>query len=135
MRAVGVPAQAARDMLTTMHRYGFAPEHVGRVQQETIRCAKAGLPAEPMMNKAMEGMAKQASEQQILAAMTAVHSRYAQANRLAKTISEEKETVDAVMQAIADSLAAGMQTRDMEAVAAHLEIQTRQQTMERCLQS
>jgi hypothetical protein len=128
MSAVGVPSEAARNMLTMMHQNRFSEESIARAQQVTMNCAKAGLPTEPVMSKAVEGMAKQANEQQIVAAMATVHSRYAQANRLAKTMSKEKQTVDTMTQVIADSLAAGMKTKDMETVMAQLRTQTHTQT-------
>ncbi len=82
MSTVGVPAEPARNMLTAMHQHQFTSQNIVRAQQEVMNCAKAGLPTEPVMNKASEGMAKKASEQQVIAAMQTVHSRYARANRM-----------------------------------------------------
>lgn len=126
---VGVPAEQARSMLTAMHQHQFAEEHIARAQQTVMNSAKAGLPTEPVMNKAREGMAKKASGQQIVAAMETVHNRYAHANRMAKAISGNKNTEGKLTHAIADSLAAGMQARHMEAIV--LELQNRQATRAR----
>ena len=60
--------------------------------------------------------------------MEAVRNRQAYADQLAKSLSTDKKNTGMLTGAIADSLAAGMQTRDMDAVAAQLQIQTRQQT-------
>jgi hypothetical protein len=128
MSAVGVPPAAARNMLTMMHQNRFSEESIARAQQVTMNCAKAGLPAEPVMRKAVEGMAKQANEQQIVAAMAAVHSRYAQANRLAKSITQNAHTVDTITNVIADSLAAGMKTEDMDNLMTRLRTRTQTQT-------
>ena len=128
MTAVGVPAEPARNMLTMMHHHQFTNENIVKAQNEVMNCAKAGLPTEPVMNKASEGMAKKASEPQIIATMQAVHSRYARANRMAKTISSNKHTVDTTTHSIADSLAAGMKARDMEAIALQLQNQKNEQT-------
>ena len=82
-----------------------------RARQVVMDAARAGLPTEPVMSKAMEGMAKQAEEQQIIAAMEIVRNRYAYAEQMARSLATEKKSVEAMGRAIADSLAAGMQTR------------------------
>ena len=128
MSTVGVPAEPARNMLTAMHQHQFTSQNIVRAQQEVMNCAKAGLPTEPVMNKAAEGIAKQASEQQIVAAMATVHGRYAQANQMAKTMSMEKNNVDKMTHSIADSLAAGMKAKDMEAIATQLKTHNFEQT-------
>ena len=130
MSALGIPEAQAQKMLTQMVQNRFQKQNIVRAQQVVMAAAKAGLPTEPVMSKAMEGMAKQAKEQQVIAAMETVRSRYAHANRLAKSLSDDKKSVDTMTKAVADSLAAGMKTEDMEAVMAQLQVQTqsRQQT-------
>jgi hypothetical protein len=127
MSTVGVPAEPARNMLTAMHQHQFTSQNIVRAQQEVMNCAKAGLPTEPVMNKASEGMAKKASEQQVIAAMQTVHSRYARANRMAKTMANDNHTVDKLTHSIADSMAAGMKAKDMEAIMLQLENQNKTQ--------
>ena len=107
MSAMGADYEDARKMLTTMHRNQFSDETIARARQTVMQCAKAALPTEPVMNKAMEGMAKQAREAQIIAAMQAVRSRYTTASRMAKTLSNNKAHTTAMTHSIADSLAAG----------------------------
>ena len=128
MSALGIPEAQAQKMLTQMVQNRFQKQNRIRAQEVVMAAAKAGLPTEPVISKAMEGMAKQAKEQQVIAAMETVRSRYAHANRLAKSLSDDKKSVDTMTQAIADSLAAGMKTEDMEAVMAQLQVQSRQQT-------
>jgi len=127
MSDVGVPTEPARNMLTAMHQHQFTNRNIVRAQQEVMNCAKAGLPTEPLMIKASEGMAKKASEQQIIAALQAVHNRYAHANRMAKKLSSDNNTVDTLTHSIADSLAAGMRARDMEAITLQLKNQNKAQ--------
>ncbi|BBO68307.1 hypothetical protein DSCA_22370 [Desulfosarcina alkanivorans] len=128
MSALGVPQAQAQEMLTQMVKNQFQKQNRIRAQQVVAATAKAGLPTEPVMSKAMEGMAKQAGEQQILAAMETVRSRYAHAKRVARSLSDDDESVDTMTRAIADSMAAGMKARDMEPVMAWLQTRTRQQT-------
>ena len=128
MSAMGADYEDARKMLTTMHRNQFSDETIARARQTVMQCAKAALPTEPVMNKAMEGMAKQAREAQIIAAMQAVRSRYTTASRMAKTLSNNKAHTTAMTHSIADSLAAGMTVKDMETLTTQLRTQSRQQT-------
>jgi len=129
MNAVGVPAEPARNMLTAMHQHQFAQDNIAKAQHTVMNCAKAGLPTEPVMNKASEGMAKNASETQIVAAMQTVQRRYTHANKMAKTISNDEDTVNALTYSIADSLAAGMKARDVEAVMLQLDNQNKIRAM------
>ena len=125
MSALGIPDAQAQKMLTQMVQNRFQKQNIVRAQQTVMAAAKAGLPPEPVMSKAIEGMAKQAKEQQVIAAMETVRSRYAHANRLAKSLSDDKNSIAAMTQTIADSLAAGMKTEDMETVISQLQVQTR----------
>ena len=125
MSALGIPKAQAQKMLTLMNQNRFEKQNIVRAQQVVMNTAKAELPTEPVMSKAIEGMAKQAKEQQVIAAMETVRSRYAHANRLAKSLSDDKKSIDTMTKAAADCLAAGMKTEDMEAVVAQLQVQTR----------
>ena len=133
MSALGIPEAQAKKMLTLMVENHFEERNVVRAQEVVMDAAKSDLPCEPIMSKAVEGMAKQAGEQQIIAAMESVRSRYAHASRLAKSLSDDKTSVDALTHLMADSMAAGMRAEDLEAVKAQLATQsrTRQQTRNR----
>ena len=123
MSALGIPKAQAQKMLTLMNQNRFEKQNIVRAQQVVMNTAKAELPTEPVISKAIEGMAKQAKEQQVIAAMETVRSRYAHANRLAKSLSDDKKSIDTMTKAAADCLAAGMKTEDMEAVVAQLQVQ------------
>ena len=124
MSSLGIPEAQAQKMLTQMVQNRFEKQNRIRAQQVVMATAKEGLPTEPVMSKAMEGMAKQAKEQQVIAAMETVRSRFAHAHRLAKSLSDDDESIDTLTRAIADSLAAGMKTQQMEAVQTQLRART-----------
>ena len=128
MRALGVPESQARKMLTQMIQSKFQEQTRIRAQQVIMTAAREGLSTEPIMNKAMEGMAKQVKEQNIITAMEAVYGRNAYAHQLAKALSDNKKSIENMTLTIADGLAAGMKAKDMEPVAAQLKVQTLQQT-------
>jgi len=131
MSAVGIPEAQAQKMLTRMVENRFQEQNRLRAQQIVMSAAKMGLPTEPVMSKAMEGMAKQVKEQQVIRAMETVSSRYSYANRLAKTLSDDKASIDTLTHSIADSMAAGMKSRDMDVMINQLQTQSRQQTATR----
>lgn len=128
MSALGIPEVQAEKMLTSMHQNRFQRQNMVRAQQAVMAAAKEGLPTEPIMNKAMEGMVKKAEEQQVISAMEAVRSRHEYAYRTARSFANNKKSVEIMAKAIADSAAAGMPVQDMDRIAAQLQSQTRQQT-------
>lgn len=128
MAAVGIPEAPAREMLTLMVRNRFEHRNRIRAQQMVMETARAGLPTEPVMDKAMEGMAKQVGEAQILQAMESVRSRYAVAHRMTTSMPIDKARVSSVTREVADSLAAGMRPADVEAIMDELRMRTIQQT-------
>lgn len=128
MSTAGVPEAQARKMLTQMVQNRFENRIVNQARQEVVNAARAGLPTEPVMNKAMEGIAKKADPQAVIAAMQAVRSRYAHADRVARSLSRDTRNIGRMTHAVADSLAAGMSTEDLEAVRAQLQVQRHQQT-------
>ena len=128
MSGLGIAEEPARQMLTLMIQNRFEKRNMVQAQQLVIAAAKAGLPTGPVMSKAMEGMAKQVPEPQIIAAMERVQQRHEYANRLAKSLVTEKKNVDAASLAVADSLAAGMQQKDIETVKAQLQTRTQTRT-------
>ena len=127
MNAAGVPAEPARNMLTMMHQHQFTHENIVKAQNTVMSCANNELPTEPVMSKAMGGMAKNASQQQVIAAMQTVQNRYASSSSMAKTMSKDKATVATLTHAIADSMAAGMKSGDMEVIALQVKNQNRTQ--------
>lgn len=127
MRTAKVPVDAARQMVTMMHQSRFRHEMIVRSMHEVMNAARAGLPAEPLMNKAVEGMAKHVDAQQILTALKTVRNRYAHANRMAKSLSTDTKSIALMTRFIADSFTARMAERDMEKVAGELQVQFRKQ--------
>jgi hypothetical protein len=135
MSAHGVPEAQALKMLRRMAQDGFGKQTMTRACQVVVGAAKAGLPTEPVMSKALEGMAKQAKAQHIIAAMETVSNRYTYANQLAKSLSVGKKSQTTMTNVIADSLAAGMSAKDMDGLMHQLQLRTksRQQTQNKAI--
>ena len=128
MSALGVPQAKAEKMLTLMLQNRFREENIVRAQRVVMQNAREGLPVNPVMSKAMEGMAKGVTDDRTVAAMEQVRSRQMFSYRIAGKLSTDPETVEALADTAYDALAARMREQDMERIAARLEVWTRQQT-------
>ena len=127
MSAVGVPEAQARAMFAAMVSNRYSAQSREQARQTVMSAARDGLPCEPLMAKAMEGMTKRAGEQQVVRAMATVRDRWAEADRLARRMTTDRRAVAAMRQAVADSLAAGMRVGDVEAIQARLQVRVRDQ--------
>lgn len=124
MNSFGIPEAESQEMLTQMVKNRFEEQSMIRASRVVMDAARSGLPTEPLMSKAMEGMVKKVHEQKIIAAMETVRNRYALADQMARSLSMDKSSIEAVSNTIVDSLTAGMQIADIEAVMAQLKNQT-----------
>ena len=128
MGAEGVPEEQAEKMLSLMRQNSYKEQNLVRAQQTVLRAAEENIPTEPVMNKAMEGMAKQVPQEQVIGAMETVRNRYSYAYRLARSLTDDKRVIKPMAETIADCLAAGMTKQEMDKVVAQVRTQTRQQT-------
>ena len=100
---------------------------------------QSGLPVDPVMNKAFEGMAKNKPDETIVQAMKKTQSRYAYAYRKAQDVTTDEESQNTLGQSIAQGMGAGLQDQDIERVMAQLQTRTRQMSQKKadelCLQT
>jgi len=125
MIAAGVPGDKAEKMLQMMASHNFSHRNMVRAQQLVIDCEKKGLPSSQVMNKAFEGMAKNAPDEAIVNAMEATHSRYSYAHRHAKQITNDERQVEEISEAIAGGLKAGVNKKDADKIMAAVRQRTR----------
>jgi hypothetical protein len=111
-----------------MHLNRFEEQSIIRARQTVLDTARDGLPTGPVMSKALEGMAKKVSQEQVIAAMEAVRSRHNLAFRLAQSLSDDITAHGPLTQVITDSLAAGMTAPEMEKILSRLNLPTRRHT-------
>lgn len=116
----GVPLRDAAALSASMESKGFDDHQINRVATIVRVANQKGLPTGPIIDKAFEGVAKNAPPDRIVQAMEAVLSRYgfadAQARRFARNPAEQQ----AIRDAVADGLAAGMSREDAGRIAQHL---------------
>jgi len=131
MSALGIPEMEARKMLTEMVRNRFTEQNMVQARRMVMDAARAGLPTEAMMSEAMRGMARQAREQEVIAAMATVRDRYTYADRMARSLATEPRRIETMRTAMVDCLATGMRPADLEAVRERLQVQSQTRTQTR----
>ena len=126
MIQAGIHPDDAIQMTQFMLTNRFRQEQVQRAQEMLMQAIRAGLPAEPIMNKAYEGMAKKVRNEAIVQAMETVRSRYAFAYQQAASLTKERGQVRPLGDLIADTLSAGMEQGDVEILRSKLQERTDQ---------
>ncbi|MGD9366140.1 MAG: hypothetical protein PVH87_10605 [Desulfobacteraceae bacterium] len=124
MVSMGVPYEAAVKMQNRFHK-----QQMVRARNIIQNAIQQGVPVDPVVDKALEGMAKNVSEQQIVRAMEQVRNRFAVAQLEARQITRNRSRQQTMTRTMAHTMAAGMPPEDVSAIAA--QIRSRQRTMAR----
>lgn len=139
MIRAGISQDDATQMTRAMLQHRFQERHLLQAQNTLMETIQSGLPVEPVMNKAFEGMAKNKPDGLIVQAMKKTQSRYAYAYRKALELTPDQETQNSLGLSIAQGMGAGLQEKDMEPVMAQLQTRIRQMSQnkadELCLQT
>jgi len=125
----GVPSNQAIKMTRMMIQHRFEFQHIVRAHQVVMNAIKEGLPQEPVLNKGFEGMAKNVNGTRVVQAMQNVHNRYSYAYQRAMEITPSKSQLNIIAAAIAESLAAGINKKDIEQVMLGLQQRSRQKSI------
>ena len=126
MIRAGVPEDQAMQLIQTMERQQVREEHIIQAQQMVMTAHNQGLPVGPMINKAMEGLAKGVATEETLQAMEKVQNRYSIASRHAMQITANEARREQLRDMIADGLAAGIGNKDLDRIMEQLQQRTRQ---------
>ena len=139
MISEGTPTDAAINFTRAMFQHRFRAEEILKAQDIIIEAKQQGLPVEPIMNKAYEGVIKQAKDVQIVSAMEKVRNRYSIAHQLSNEIAQEHKKKVQIRNTIAASLSAGLHEKDidkiMNAFKARIQNQSRRQYADLALES
>jgi CRISPR/Cas system-associated protein endoribonuclease Cas2 len=139
MVQTGISQDDATQMTRAMLQHRFQERHIIQAQNMLMETMQSGLPVEPVMNKAFEGMAKNQPDEGIVQAMKMTQSRYAYAYRKAGELTTDEETQNSLGLSIAQGMGAGLQDKDIEPVMAQLQTRVRQMSQnkadELCLQT
>lgn len=122
----GVPADEAIKMTKLMLEKQFRQEYIFRAHKIVVDTKDDGLPVEPVMNKAYEGMAKQVQDKSVIKAMEMVQNRYRVASDQAEKITRDQGSRGRIRDMIADCSAAGVSNDDVGKVAHEFQERARQ---------
>jgi hypothetical protein len=125
----GIESDDAIGMTKLMLQNQFSYQQTLQAQEMLMQALQSGLPSEPLMNKAYEGMTKNVESGSVLQAMENVRSRYAFAYRKAGQLTEEPEEISSLGNMMANALAAGFERGDIDRIMDRLQDMT--QTMDR----
>jgi hypothetical protein len=127
MIQAGVESDDALRMTRAMLQNRFERRQIIQAQEAVMAALKQGCPAEPVMNKAYEGMMKQVAAERVVQAMQQVQLRYAAAYRNADTLGLGTEVRNQVGNRLAEGMAAGLEEEDAARIMQQIRIRT--QTM------
>ena len=116
------------DMTRQMLSNNFSQQQVLQAHAILMNALKQGLQTEPIMNKAFEGLAKQAQAKTVVQAMEQVRSRHAYATKQARAITNDRAKAQQMAAMLAGSMAAGMTHEDADRIMQVLQDRTRSMT-------
>ncbi len=122
----GVPDDEAEKMVRVMSQNNFRHQHMIRALKVVVDTGEEGLPVAPVMNKAYEGIAKNAPDEIIVKAMEKTRQQYAYAYGQAKQVTDDKQQIQRIGKAIVDGLKAGLNKDGADQIMAAVRQQTRQ---------
>jgi hypothetical protein len=106
-------------------RDGGWPDDAVTRAQDIVRAAQQhGLPTQPIVNKALEAMAKRVPPSRALQAMEAVSARYTVAYAQARVLARRPEEVSSLAHVIAEALTAGLREPQLEDIVQSLQAQS-----------
>lgn len=125
MIRLGAGSDDAVNMTRLMVQNRFQVENTIQAQEIVMNALKQGLPAEPVMNKAYEGMAKGVPAGSVVQAMEKTRARYAYAYEKAKGLEEDPDETPLTGEVIAEGMTAGLKNEDADRICDQLQTRDR----------
>ena len=114
---LGTKERQAVKITDRMISENFPQDQILAAYDVLITAKEQNLPEEPIIDKLNEGMAKEVQPASIILAMDKVRARYETARDCANILSTDKDHVEAMMEEIAECMAAGIDANDIRKVA------------------
>jgi hypothetical protein len=127
MVALGVPQAVAARLQNR-----FQETQMAQVRAIVKAAKYEDLPIEPLVDKALEGIAKNVSAEGIVQALQQVRGRYAAAASAAREITPTRPRQRTLTRIVAQAMAAGMVPEDITSIADRLQPRQRDMTREEC---
>jgi hypothetical protein len=112
----GLSPQSVVTLTRAMLQHNFDQQQIQMAHALMIEAKNSGMPVEPLMNKAFEGMAKNVSPPLIVSAMETVQSRNAFAFQRAAQLAHQKSRTENLGRTLAAGLAAGLSKEDADKI-------------------
>lgn len=125
MLGQGFHSENTINMTRQMLANNFSQQQVLQAHAILMDAQKQGLPTEPIMNKAHEGLAKQVRAGAVVQAMEQVRSRHEFAKNRAQVITDDRAKADQMAAVLAGSMAAGMSREDAGRIMQNLQERAR----------
>lgn len=124
IRAGGDPDEVV-SLTTKMEESRFSESLMIRAHEIVIKARQEGLPVQPIVNKAFEGIAKRVEAERTVKAMDLVRSRYSVAFAAARTVTTDEKQRQALGTAIAEGMTAGVREKDVTRITDSIRQQER----------
>jgi hypothetical protein len=128
LMAAGMEKGKVIEITRAMLQHQFTQQDVLKAHSLLMTSHKNGLPLEPLMNKAFEGMAKNVEAGKIVSAMEKVQSRDTFAHSQAKMLTGRENQVSSMASVIAQGLAAGLSETDAATITGALQARAKGQS-------
>jgi hypothetical protein len=112
----GLKTEDTVKLTRAMLQNKFDEQHIQLAHALMIEAKNSGMPVQPLMNKAFEGMAKGVPPPMILSAMETVQSRNAFAFRRAAKLTNDRSRTENLGRTLAAGLAAGLTEEDADTI-------------------
>jgi hypothetical protein len=121
----GIQTNSVIVVTRNMVQNGFKNQQIKNAQQILLDAHQQGLPPDPIINKAFEGMSKHVQADRIISAMEKVQARYAFAHQQAVKLTGQKTQINQMGHIMASGLAAGLNEKDIETMMQGLQESSR----------
>ncbi len=116
--AAALAESSIADVSQTMNKAGFTEEQALQVESSLKFARQNNLPADVIVDKLQEGIAKNIAPERIVRAIERIASRYSHAHLLAGNLVEDKQKAAPLGNIMASGMAAGLTTQDAEKITA-----------------
>jgi hypothetical protein len=112
----GLDQDGVGKLTRAMLQHRFEGQQIRHCHALMIQAHNSGMPVEPLMNKAYEGMAKGVGPSLVLKAMERVQERNTQAYRHAKQLSQDKAQMAGLGNSLSAAMAAGFAPEEADRI-------------------
>lgn len=121
----GASSDEAERISRMMEEHRFSDESISSVRHTIEETAREGLPVEPLIHKAFEGIAKHVPEEAIVKAMEKIRHRFEYSYQNARMFTKSKNEQHRLGNILSDCMTASVSENDMNRIVEQLKTRTR----------